>query len=280
MNLSTLLGILGSLLVFGSVIAFSSQDLDAFLNLPGLGIVVGGTIAATLMSYPFHEVMRVFRAGANAVREERYDASQDLEEIVQVSRYWFSQNLQRIQDRLDQIRNPFLRTGIQLVIDDTPMDDVSDLLNWRMARLRAREQADAQMFRTMATYAPAFGMLGTLIGLINLLLTTESDDFTVIAVNLGIALITTFYGILLANLVFRPIAIKLERRTEERVVLMTMVLEGIMLMRKGRSPGYIRETLRSFMENHSDEIRQAAPTNGDEEPAADPRDPDPSNERR
>ncbi|MFO7954390.1 motility protein A [Thioalkalivibrio sp.] len=279
MNLSTLLGILGSLLVFGSVIAFSSQDLDAFLNLPGLGIVLGGTIAATLMSYPFHEVMRVFRAGANAIREERYDVTQDLEEIVQVSRYWFSQNLRRIQDRLDQIRNPFLRTGIQLVIDDTPMDDVSDLLNWRMARLRAREQADAQMFRTMATYAPAFGMLGTLIGLINLLLTTESDDFTVIAVNLGIALITTFYGILLANLVFRPIAIKLERRTEERVVLMTMVLEGIMLMRKGRSPGYIRETLRSFMENHSDEIRQAP--RDDEDPAApEAHDPDESAEQR
>ncbi|WP_018937556.1 MULTISPECIES: motility protein A [unclassified Thioalkalivibrio] len=279
MNLSTLLGILGSLLVFGSVIAFSSQNIDAFLNLPGLGIVVGGTIAATLMSYPFHEVMRVFRAGANAIREERYDVTQDLEEIVQVSRYWFSQNLRRIQDRLDQIRNPFLRTGIQLVIDDTPMDDVSDLLNWRMARLRAREQADAQMFRTMATYAPAFGMLGTLIGLINLLLTTENDDFTVIAVNLGIALITTFYGILLANLVFRPIAIKLERRTEERVVLMTMVLEGIMLMRKGRSPGYIRETLRSFMENHSDEIRQAAP-NGEEEPDTDEPASGESTERR
>lgn len=259
MNLSTLLGIIGSLVVFGSVIAFSSQDLHAFLNLPGLGIVLGGTIAATLMSYPFHEVIRVFRAGAHAIREERYDIARDLEEIVQVSRFWYSQNLHGVQQRLEQIRNPFLRTGIQLVIDDTPMDDIQDLLNWRMARLRAREQADAQMFRTMATYAPAFGMLGTLIGLINLLLTTETDDFTIIAVNLGIALITTFYGILLANLVFRPIAIKLERRTEGRVVLMTMVLEGIMLMRKGRSPGYIRETLRSFMENHRDEIRQTEP---------------------
>ncbi len=274
MNLSTLLGILGSLLVFGSVIAFSSQDLHAFLNLPGLGIVLGGTIAATLMSYPFHEVVRVFRAGAHAISDERYDVTQDVEEIVQVSRYWFSQNLRRINERLDQIRNPFLRTGIQLVIDDTPMDDVSDLLNWRMARVRAREQADAQMFRTMATYAPAFGMLGTLIGLINLLLTTENDDFTVIAVNLGIALITTFYGILLANLLFRPIAIKLERRTEERVVLMTMVLEGIMLMRKGRSPGYIRETLRSFMENHRDEIRQAPPNGEFADPDGAPTDRD------
>lgn len=271
MNLSTLLGIIGSLVVFGSVIAFSSQDLHAFLNLPGLGIVLGGTIAATLMSYPFHEVVRVFRAGAHAIREERYDIARDLEEIVQVSRYWYSQNLRGVQQRLEQIRNPFLRTGIQLVIDDTPMDDIQDLLNWRMARLRAREQADAQMFRTMATYAPAFGMLGTLIGLINLLLTTETDDFTIIAVNLGIALITTFYGILLANLVFRPIAIKLERRTEGRVVLMTMVLEGIMLMRKGRTPGYIRETLRSFMENHRDEIRQSEPNGVPESAEADGR---------
>lgn len=264
MNVSSLLGMIGGLALFISIIAFTSQDLLVFLNLPGLGIVVGGTLAATLLSYPLHELVRVFRLAATVIRDERYDVTQDMEEIVEVSRLWFAQNLPRVQERLESLRNPFLKTGVQLVIDDTPMEDVSDLLHWRLARLRARELAEAQVYRTMATYAPAFGMLGTLLGLINLLLTTETDDFAVIAVNLGIALITTFYGILLANLVFRPIAIKLERRTEERVVVMTMVLEGIMLMRKGRTPGYIRETLRSFAENHHDEIRQVPPTEEDE----------------
>jgi len=253
---------IGGVLLLVIVIAVTAQDLSIFFNLPGLAIVLGGTLAATLMSYPLHEVLHVWRVFILVLRNERYYFREDMDEIVEVAKLWFNGNLPAVQNKLDTIRNPYLRTGVQLVIDDTPMEDISDLLQWRLSRLRAREQAEAQVFRTMATYAPAFGMLGTLLGLINMLFATETSDFAVIAVNLGVALITTFYGIVLANLVFRPIAIKLERRTEERVVLMNMVLEGVTLMRKGRSPAYIRETLRSFMEHHRDEIRQEMP-NGD-----------------
>jgi len=253
---------IGGVLLLVIVIAVTAQDLSIFFNLPGLAIVLGGTLAATLMSYPLHEVLHVWRVFILVLRNERYYFREDMDEIVEVAKLWFNGNLPAVQNKLDTIRNPYLRTGVQLVIDDTPMEDISDLLQWRLSRLRAREQAEAQVFRTMATYAPAFGMLGTLLGLINMLFATETSDFAVIAVNLGVALITTFYGIVLANLVFRPIAIKLERRTEERVVLMNMVLEGVTLMRKGRSPAYIRETLRSFMEHHRDEIRQEIP-NGD-----------------
>ncbi|WP_422126377.1 motility protein A [Thioalkalivibrio sulfidiphilus] len=269
MNPSTALGMIGGVLILVSVIAFTSQDLGVFINLPGLGIVLGGTLAATLLSYPLHEVLHVWRVFIVVLRNERYYFREDMDEIVEVSKLWFNGNLAAVQNKLDTIRNPYLRTGVQLVIDDTPMEDISDLLQWRLARLRAREHAEAQAFRTMATYAPAFGMLGTLIGLINMLFATQTNDFAVIAVNLGVALITTFYGIVLANLVFRPIATKLERRTEERVMLMNMVLEGVTLMRKGRSPAYIRETLKSFMEHHRDEIRQEMPNgNGVEKPAA------------
>ncbi len=247
---------LGGIVLLASIIAFSSQDLDVYLNLPGLGIVLGGTVAATLLSYPLHEVIRVFRNFSLVMRKERYHYREDMNEIVDVARLWFAGDLTAVQNRLDQTRNPYLRTGVQLVIDDTPIEDISDLLQWRVARMRAKEQAEAQVFRTMATYAPAFGMLGTLIGLINMLFATKTSDFAIIAANLGVALITTFYGIIFANLLFRPIAIKLERRTEERVMLMNLVLEGVTLMRKGRSPAYIRETLNSFMENHVDELRQ------------------------
>jgi chemotaxis protein MotA len=256
MNPSTLLGGISGIALLGSIVAFTSQDLHVFLNLPGLGIVLGGTIAATLLSYPLHEVVRVFRNFLIVLRNERYHYREDMQEIVDVAKLWFGGDLGAVQERLEKARNPYLRTGVQLVIDDTPLEDISDLLQWRVARMRAKEQAEAQVFRTMATYAPAFGMLGTLIGMINMLFATETSDFALIATNLGVALITTFYGIILANLLFRPIAIKLERRTEERVMLMNMVLEGVTLMRKGRSPAYIRETLNSFMEHHGDEIRQ------------------------
>ncbi|GAB4300347.1 motility protein A [Sulfurivermis fontis] len=256
MNPATVLGMIGGIFLLAVTIALTARDYSAFWNLPGLGIVLGGTIAATLVSYPLHEVLRVFRVFIIVLRHERYYAKEDMEEIVEVSRQWFKGNLAAIETRLGDIRNPYLRMGIQLVIDDTPLDDILTLLQWRMTRLRAKETAEAQVFRTMAMYAPAFGMLGTLVGLINMLFGMQGADFESIGVNLGIALITTFYGIILANLVFKPIAIKMERRTEQRVMLMNMVLEGITLMSKGRSPAYIRETLKSFMARYEDEIRQ------------------------
>lgn len=256
MNPSTVLGMFGGIVMLSAIIAVSAKDLGFYWNVPGIGIVLGGTIAATLISYPLHEVLRVFRVFIIVLQSERYYAKEDMEEIVEVSRQWFKGNLPAIESRLNELKNPFLRMGIQLVIDDTPLDDILDLLQWRMNRLHAKETAEAQVFRTMAMFAPAFGMLGTLIGLINMLFSMAGNDFARIGANLGIALITTFYGIILANLIFKPIAIKLERRTEQRVMLMNMVLEGITLMSKGRSPAYIRETLKSFMARYEDEIRQ------------------------
>ena len=109
----------------------------------------------------------------------------------------------------------------------------------------------------MANFAPAFGMLGTLVGLINLINLMSllgGGDMRAIGQQLALALMTTFYGILLANLLFKPVAVKLERRTETRVVLMNMVLQGISMMSERRSPSLMRETLKSFMAHHEDEI--------------------------
>jgi chemotaxis protein MotA len=130
------------------------------------------------------------------------------------------------------------------------------MLRWRIARLKAREHAEAQIFRTMATYAPAFGMIGTLVGLVNMLEVMDSGNLDVIGPRMAVALLTTFYGILLANLVFKPVAVKLERRTEERLITMNMVLEGISLITKRRLPSFIEETLNSFIANYHDEIRE------------------------
>ena len=143
---------------------------------------------------------------------------------------------------------------MQLIIDNTPEDQIIELLQWRVARLRAREQAEAQMFRVMATFAPAFGMLGTLVGLINLMAILGDGSMQTIGQQLAIGLMTTFYGILLANLVCKPIAVKLERRTARRVESMNMVLQGIAMMCEKRGPAVVRETLNSFVMHVEDEI--------------------------
>ncbi len=254
MNPSTLLGMLGGIALIVLAIVMTASDVNAFWNLPGLAVVLGGTIAATLLAYPLGEVLRVFRTFVVVLRNERLYTEADKKELVQVARHWFQGDLAAIESRLDTIRNPFLRNGVQMIIDDLPHEDIAEMLQWRIAKLRATEAAEAQIYRTMALFAPAFGMLGTLIGLINMLHGMEGSDFERIGINMALAMITTLYGVVLANLLFKPIAIKLERRTEQRVVLMNMISEGLLLMARGHSPAHIREFLRTFLAQYEDEL--------------------------
>ncbi len=258
MNPSTLIGMLSGILLLATVLIFSTEDPSLFLNLPGLGIVLFGTLAATFISYPLREVVRIFSLLATVMRNERLYAKHDIEELIKLYRIWMSGDLKAVENALEQVANPFLKTGVQLVVDMTPEEDVMDLLQWRIARLRAREHAEAQLFRIMAGYAPAFGMVGTLVGLVNLMFLLGDGDITSIGQQMAIALITTFYGVLLANLIFKPVAVKLERRTEDRVVLMNTIMQGISMMNRKCSPALMREMLKSFMAHYQDEINDGS----------------------
>ena len=255
MNPSTLIGIAASLMMLASVLLLSAQAPSSFINLPGLAIVLTGTLAATFISYPLREVVRVVRLVGLVFRRENSRVEEDLQELVGLAKLWFSGDVRGVEKRLDTLRNPFMRTGIQLVIDNTREEEIIDLLSWRIARLKARERAEAQIFRTMALYAPAFGMIGTLVGLVNMLEGMDAAQIGIIGERMAVALLTTFYGIVLANLIFKPIAVKLERRTEERLIAMNMILEGVSLMSRRRLPSFIEETLKSLMANHRDELR-------------------------
>lgn len=254
MNPSTLIGIVTSVLLLGVILFFSADSASLFLNWPSLGIVLVGTMAATFISYPLGEVVRIFGLLGTVMRNERLYAEQDIDELIEISRLWISGNIRAVEDALQDVANPFLKTGVQLVIDMTPEEDIFELLQWRISRMRAREHAEAQLFRVMASYAPAFGMIGTLIGLVNMMFLLGDGDMTAIGQQMALALMTTFYGVLLANLVFKPVAVKLERRTEQRVMLMNMVVQGISMMSQKRGPAVMRETLNSFMTQYRDEI--------------------------
>ncbi|MFI3138129.1 MAG: MotA/TolQ/ExbB proton channel family protein [Methylococcaceae bacterium] len=255
-NYSTLLGLALSIVLLGFIILFEANHPLAFINLPGLLIVVLGTFAAVCLSYPLRDIKQSIKSIRLIIFYESLDPRQDADEITRVAQLWFTRDLIGVEHIIDSINNSYLKTGFQLVIDNTPMDDILTLLKWRIVRLRAKEQVAANIFHSMANYAPAFGMLGTLVGLINMLEIIAQKDITAIGFNMGVALITTFYGLMLANLLFHPIAIKLERRTEQRVMIMSMVMEGITLIAERRTPSFIRETLYSFIVHHEDELQR------------------------
>jgi len=254
MNLSTLIGIVSGFLIIFFAIGLSASDAAHFLNLPGLLVVIGGTFAATMFSYPLKEILRVFRIMWLVFRNEKLYAEDDQRELVLTSKLLMQGKIRQVENELEKINNPFLKTGIQLLIDDTPAQDIFEMLQWRIHRLQSREAAEAQIYRTMSAFAPAFGMLGTLIGLVNMLLGMGSGDMAQIGSSMALALLTTLYGVALSNLLFKPIAIKFERRTEYRVQQMTMIMEGILLLARGRSPAYLREYLKTFYADYADEL--------------------------
>lgn len=254
MNPSTLIGIVASTILLGVVIFYTAVDPSLFLDIPSILIVLVGTLAATFISYPLSEVVRIFGLIRTVMRNEKLYTQHDLDELIDISRLWTGGDIRAVENALDQVSNPFLKTGVQLVIDMTPEEEILELLQWRISRVRAREHAEAQLFRVMASYAPAFGMVGTLVGLVNLMFLLGDGDMALIGQQMALALMTTFYGILFSNLLFKPVAVKLERRTEQRLVLMNMVLQGVSMMSQKRGPAMMRETLNSFMAQYHDEI--------------------------
>lgn len=255
MNPSTLIGIVASVVLLGVLLLFTAESPSSYLNLPGLAIVFAGTMAATFISYPLREVMRVFRLVMIVFQREDTYTKDDIRELVKISRTWVKGDTRAVENDLKTVKNPFLRTGIQLLIANTDEEEILDMMRWRIARLKAREHAEAQIFRTMSAYAPAFGMIGTLVGLVNMLDVIDANNIELIGSKMAIALLTTFYGILLSNLLFKPIAVKLERRTEDRLIAMNMVLEGISMLTKRRLPSFVEESLHSFVADYDDEIR-------------------------
>ena len=120
MNPSTLIGMFSGLLLLAVVLFYAAEDPRLFIDLPGLGIVLLGTMAATFISYPLREVLRIFGLIGTVLRNERLYASKDIEELVSISRLWMSGNLPAVEREMDAVANPFLKTGLQLVVDLTP----------------------------------------------------------------------------------------------------------------------------------------------------------------
>src|SRR5690606_14648306 len=133
-NPSTLIGALAGLFMLAIVLAVSASDPGMYVNLPGLTIVLGGTLAAVFISYPLREVLRVYAMLRTIFRSEQVYIERDIDELVHISQLWMKNDVRKVEEALDKVSNPFLRTGVQLVIDHTPEDQIIELLQWRIAR--------------------------------------------------------------------------------------------------------------------------------------------------
>ncbi len=246
MNVTTVLGLLLSLALLAAAIIIGAGTTAIFINIPGLLIVLGGTFGATLISYPLQDVAKVFWSFMVVFRREEPRLDRYLRLIVSYAER-AREGVLNLEAELPRIRNPFLRDGITMLVDGYASEEIREMLDGRTQYRQAREFSESQIFRTMASFSPAFGMIGTLIGLIAMLLNMGPQNFDQLGPKMALALVTTFYGLILAYLVFRPIALKLERKTEEAVLLMNMITDSVIMIQKEWHPKKVEDYLNSYV---------------------------------
>lgn len=244
MDLATSLGLIAGI-VFIVLGISQSGNIFTFIHLPSILIVLGGTIASTFTSFQLKKVLSTFKVVKKAFVDKSFSPNQVILQIIDLANIARKEGLLALEEAAEKIDDDFLKKGILLIVDGTDPELVRNILETELAFLEERHSEGQSIFETMGSYAPAFGMIGTLIGLINML--RDIQDTSSIGPNMSTALITTFYGSLLANLVFLPIANKLKGRSREEIYIKELMVEGLLSIQAGENPRIIEEKLKTFL---------------------------------
>jgi len=238
---------------------FRWEQLGWFFQPQSVFIVVGGVLCATLVNYPLKAVLGLGKVFKNVILSEKFDFTGMIDNIVVLAEKSRKDGLLSLEAGLSEIDSVFLRNGVELAINERDSSRLRTFLSMDLNNISTRHIGAQEIILYMAAYAPAFGMLGTVLGLIIMMNKfqmsgeTSSIDFNVaeqfasLLSGMGTALITTFYGVFFANMVFLPIAGKLKRRSENELMLKNIVLEGIISIHGREHPILIREKLMTFV---------------------------------
>ncbi len=244
MDIATLLGIVSGFSLIVMAIKMGG-GLIWFVNVPSLMIVMGGTIAITLISYPLSDVLSVMGVLKNAFLHKIPKLTVMLPEIVELAKVARRDGILAMEKGVKKINDPFLTKGVEFAIDGVEPDTMRNILENELAFTEDRHKKGAEIFNVMGTYAPAMGMIGTLIGLVNMLM--MMDDPKAIGPAMAVALITTFYGSILANLIFLPIAGKLKVRRVEEARYKQLIIEGVASIQFGDNPRVVERKLHTYL---------------------------------
>jgi chemotaxis protein MotA len=238
--------VIGSALGWGLVfVAIILSGGGGFLNVPSLLITVGGAIAATLIHYPMPKVMAVMGVTRKAYFGTDNDYVKLFEMLSDFATRARRDGLLALEDDIEKIEDPFMKKGFQMAVDGSTMEVIRGVLEDDLSAMQERHIIGAGIFKALGSYAPAFGMIGTLVGLVGML--QNMSDPKSLGSGMAVALLTTLYGAMVANIVALPTAGKLEQRSQEETGLKTIVIEGIIAIQEGHSPRVVEEKLRAFM---------------------------------
>ena len=244
MDIATLVGlILGIGLVLGSILMGGS--LTPFINVPSLMITVGGSIAAILINFPLGKALGVFGVVKNCFLYKLPTPIEVVTQFKDFANVVRKDGILALEQKVEEISDAFLKRGLETVVGGTSKEDIQSVLETEIYYIEQRHALGKKIVEAIAAAAPAFGMIGTLIGLVQML--RSLDDPSQIGVGMATALLTTLYGALIANLFCLPLAGKLEARSQEEVTIRELMLAGLCGLVEGQTPRNLEERLLAFL---------------------------------
>ncbi|MFW5784065.1 MAG: motility protein A [Spirochaetota bacterium] len=246
MDLGTIIGIASGFALVLLTIITGGAGIGNYVSLQSVLVVVGGSFAAMLVANPLARMLGIVKYIRIALRSPDWQEEKIISDLVAFSERARREGLLALEDNLDEVEDEFMRKGIQLVVDGTDPDIIKSILYHDLNEVQSRHESGIRIFEDWGKIAPAFGMIGTLIGLIQMLVNLGGDA-AVIGAGMAVALITTFYGSLFANLVLIPLKTKLEDRDKEETRVKEIVIEGILSIQSGDNPRILLEKLISFL---------------------------------
>jgi len=249
------MSILGWLLMIGTVIfgimfdsktvSFIPDNIGNFWDPSSVAVVLGGVITALMVSFPISIFGKIPRHLKIIFAPKKYNPQKYIDEVVELAEEARSNGLLSLEAKLEETKDEFLKNGMMLVVDAVDAEKVRSILEKELEYLDDRHARDRAFYDMAAGYGPAFGMVGTLMGLINML--KQLSDPDAIAPAMALALVTTFYGSILSNGIFLPISNKLKIRHEEEYLCKMIVMEGIQGIQAGDAPRFLREKLEQLI---------------------------------
>ncbi|HAS76487.1 MAG TPA: flagellar motor protein PomA [Marinobacter adhaerens] len=242
MDFATLIGLVGASLLIASAVILGTSPL-VFINPASLLIVVGGTLLVVLAKFSFAQFLGAFKAAARAFKFKLPETQASIEELVDIANVARKEGVLGLEDR--EISSPFLGQGIQMLVDGQDGKTIKELLNKERLMTLDHNRSGAKVFTAMADVAPAMGMIGTLIGLVQML--SNMEDPKSIGPAMAVALLTTLYGAMIATMFATPIADKLSLRMTEEARMQSLYIDALVAIQEGTNPRIIEQMLSSYL---------------------------------
>ncbi len=245
MDIASVIGLVMAVgLIIGSIV-MGTAPISAFIDIPSVMVVVGGAFAAALICFPLKNILQMPIVAIKVFLHPSPNPAKLIEQIVSLAETARRDGLLALEGRLEEVDNDFIKLGIQMAVDGSRPEVIEDIMRTEMESIATRHREGRGVMDQIGRFAPAYGMIGTLMGLIMML--SDMSDPSGIGAGMAVALITTLYGAIVSNVVFLPFAEKLGFISKQELLELEVVIRGIMAIQSGENPRLIEQKLNTFL---------------------------------